>query len=94
MFRTVYGPQGRKINLDGTTKTPIIPVMVGDEDKAQILSDTLFENGIFVQAIKYPVVGKGKARLRVMTSAVHEKEDLDEAIAVFGRVGKNLDIIK
>ena len=93
--REYFVSKMRMLGFDlGTTKTPIVPVMVGEEEKAQILSDTLFENGVFVQAIKYPIVGKGKARLRVILSAAHEKEDLDKAISVFEKVGKSLAIIK
>lgn len=77
----------------GTTKTPIIPVMVGDEEKAQLFSEMLFANGVFAQAIKYPVVAKGKARLRVIISANHEKEDLDEALTIFKTVGNYLAMI-
>ena len=77
----------------GTTKTPITPIIVGDEKKAQQFSKELFENNIFVQAIVYPTVPKGTARLRVMISAIHKKEDLDFALEVFEKIGKNLSII-
>jgi glycine C-acetyltransferase len=77
----------------GTTKTPITPIIVGDEKKAQKFSKELFENNIFVQAIVYPTVPKGTARLRVMISAIHKKEDLDFALEVFEKIGKKLSII-
>lgn len=77
----------------GTTKTPITPIIVGDEKKAQQFSKELFENNIFVQAIVYPTVPKGTARLRVMISAIHKKEDLDFALEVFEKIGKKLSII-
>lgn len=76
----------------GTTKTPITPVIIGDEKKAQQFSKELFENNIFVQAIVYPTVPKGTARLRVMLSAIHTKEDLDFALEVFEKVKKKLGI--
>jgi 2-amino-3-ketobutyrate coenzyme A ligase (EC 2.3.1.29) len=77
----------------GNTKTPITPIIVGDEKKAQQFSKELFENNIFVQAIVYPTVPKGTARLRVMISAIHKKEDLDFALEVFEKIGKKLSII-
>ncbi len=84
----------RKLGFNlGTTKTPITPVIVGDEKKAQQFSKALFENNIFVQAIVYPTVPRGTARLRVMLSAIHTKEDLDFALEVFERIGKDLAII-
>jgi len=61
----------------GTTVTPIIPVIVGDEELAQKMSEDLFEKGVFAQAIKFPMVPKKKARLRFIISAGHSKEDLD-----------------
>ena len=76
----------------GTTKPPITPVIIGDEKKAQQFSKELFENNIFVQAIVYPTVPKGTARLRVMLSAIHTKEDLDFALEVFEKVKKKLGI--
>ena len=76
-----------------TTQTPIIPVMTYDEDKAKELSAALFETGVFAQSIAYPVVPRGQARLRVMVSAAHSKEDLDEALAGFEKAGKELGII-
>lgn len=76
-----------------TTQTPIIPVMTYDEDKAAELSAALFENGVFAQSIAYPVVPKGAARLRVMVSAAHSREDLDKALKGFEKAGKQLGII-
>lgn len=84
----------RKMGFNlGTTKTPITPIIIGDEKKAQQFSRELFENNIYVQAIVYPTVPKGTARLRVMISAIHTKEDLDFALEVFEKIGKKLSII-
>lgn len=78
----------------GTSKTPITPVMVGEEVKATELSKTLFEEeNIFAQAIVYPTVPRGKARIRLQPSAIHSKEDLDYAIDSIERVGKKLKLI-
>ncbi len=78
----------------GTSKTPITPVMVGEEVKATELSKTLFEEeNIFAQAIVYPTVPRGKARIRLQPSAIHSKEDLDYAIDSIERVGNKLKLI-
>jgi glycine C-acetyltransferase len=77
----------------GVTVTPITPVMIGDPGIAQKFSRLLFDGGIFGMAISFPTVPKGKDRIRVMNSATHSKEDLDFAIAVFERVGKETGII-
>lgn len=78
----------------GKTQTPITPVILGDVKIAREFSSKLFEKGIFAQAIGYPTVPIGKARIRVMVHAVHSKEDLDYAIKVFKEIGKELNIIK
>ncbi|MCG8606889.1 aminotransferase class I/II-fold pyridoxal phosphate-dependent enzyme, partial [bacterium] len=77
----------------GVTVTPITPVMIGDAQKAQAFSRTLFENGIFGMAISFPTVPKGKDRIRLMNSATHSKEDLDFALNAFEKVGKELALI-
>jgi len=78
----------------GISKTPITPVIVGEETKATELSKTLFEEeNIFAQAIVYPTVPKGKARIRLQPSAIHSKEDLDYAINSLEKVGKKLKLV-
>ncbi|MCK9471789.1 MAG: glycine C-acetyltransferase [Bacilli bacterium] len=77
----------------GKSETPITPVMVGEEAKTMEFSKKLLENGVFVSAIVFPTVQKGMGRLRCMLSAAHTLEDLDKAIAVFEKVGKELNII-
>jgi glycine C-acetyltransferase len=62
---------------------PIVPVMLGDAVLAQKMSDRLLELGIFAIGFFYPVVPKGKARIRVQISAGHSKNDLDKAVAAF-----------
>ncbi|MBN2539950.1 MAG: glycine C-acetyltransferase [Bacilli bacterium] len=84
-----------KLGFDtGHSETPITPVMIGDEAKTMEFSKALLENGVFVSGIVFPTVAKGKGRLRCMISASHEKTDLDFAIDVFGRVGKEMGLIK
>ncbi len=78
----------------GHSQTPITPVMLYDAKLATEFSKKLFEEGVFAQAIGYPTVPKGKARIRVMISAVHTKEDLDFAIEKFAKVGRELNVIK
>ncbi len=77
----------------GNSQTPITPVMLYDAKLASEFSKRLFEEGVFAQAIGYPTVPKGKARIRVMISAVHTKEDLDFAVEKFEKVGRMLKVI-
>jgi len=77
----------------GHSETPITPVMIGDEAKTMKFSKALLENGVFVSGIVFPTVPKGTGRLRCMISASHTKSDLDFAIKVFGKVGKEQGII-
>ncbi len=77
----------------GKTETPITPVILGEESVASEFSAILLEKGILAQAIKFPTVARGKARIRCMLSAAHRKEDLDFAIETFGQVGKTLGVL-
>ncbi|NMB53756.1 MAG: glycine C-acetyltransferase [Leptolinea sp.] len=78
----------------GVSTTPITPIMLGEAPLAQQFSRTLFENGVFAMALGFPTVPKGKARIRVMISAAHSRDDLDKGLAVFKKVGKELGVIK
>ena len=75
----------------GKTQTPIIPVIVDDPSLAQNFSSLLFDQGVFVPAIvSYPsnnITSTPKARLRIMSSATHSREDLDYALSAFERIG-------
>ena len=77
----------------GHSQTPITPVMLYDAKVSTEFSKKLFEAGVFAQSIGYPTVPKGKARIRVMISASHSKEDLDFALEQFKRVGKDLKVV-
>jgi glycine C-acetyltransferase len=77
----------------GKSETPITPVMLGEAPLAQEFSRRLFEEGVFAMAIGYPTVPRGLARIRVMNSASHSREDLDEGLSIFERVGKELGVI-
>ncbi|MHB8173217.1 MAG: glycine C-acetyltransferase [Nitrospirota bacterium] len=77
----------------GRTKTPITPLIVGDAEKAKKLSVLLFGEDVFAQAITYPTVPQGKARIRCMVSASHSKGDLDFATEKLEKAGMELGII-
>ena len=77
----------------GQSVTPITPLMLGDETLTQRFSRRLFEEGLFATAIAYPTVPLGKARIRMMLSAAHEREHMDEALAIIVRVGRELKVI-
>ncbi len=77
----------------GHSETPIVPVMLGDAPLAQQFSRRLFENGVFAMAIGYPTVAQGMARIRVMNSAAHSLSDIEQALEIFGEVGRELSVI-
>ena len=77
--------------IDG--EAAIVPVMLHDAKLSQDMADKLLEEGIYVIGFFYPVVPKGKARIRVQLSAAHNKEHLDKAIQAFTKVGKELGVI-
>jgi glycine C-acetyltransferase len=77
----------------GHTQTPIVPVMLGEAPLAQQFSKRLFEEGVFAMAIGFPTVPQGKARIRVMNSATHTRDDLDQALGIFAKVGRELGVI-
>jgi len=77
----------------GISQTPITPVIVGEGALAMKLSDRLFEEGVFAQALAFPTVPRGKARVRTIVMATHTQEDLGIALRAFEKVGKELSII-
>jgi len=77
----------------GISQTPITPVIVGEGALAMKLSDKLFEEGVFAQALAFPTVPRGKARVRTIVMATHTQKDLDTALRAFEKVGKELSII-
>lgn len=84
----------RRLGFDtGRTATPITPVMLSEAPLAQEFSRRLFAEGVFAMAIGYPTVPKGKARLRVMISAAHAREDLEKGLEAFAVVGRELGVI-
>ena len=89
-FRTEMKAKGFDIP-DGDAA--IVPVMLYDAPLAQKMAEKLMDEGIYVIGFFYPVVPKGKARIRVQLSAAHTREHLDKAIAAFEKVGKELNVI-
>ena len=77
----------------GSTQTPIVPVMLGDVKLAKQFSARLFENNVFAMALGFPTVPRGQARIRVMNTAAHSREDLDFGLAAFDRVARELGVI-
>ncbi|HYX81395.1 MAG TPA: aminotransferase class I/II-fold pyridoxal phosphate-dependent enzyme, partial [Gemmatimonadales bacterium] len=74
-------------------ETPIIPIIVGETAAAIQMSDALLEEGVFVTGFGYPVVPQGQARVRCQISAAHTRDDLDEAVRAFKKVGRKLNVI-
>lgn len=73
--------------------SPIVPIMLYDASLSQRFADLLLKEGVYAIGFFYPVVPKGKARIRTQISAAHEKHHLDKAIAAFIKVGKELEVI-
>jgi glycine C-acetyltransferase len=72
---------------------PIVPIMLYDANVAQEMATKMLEEGVYVVGFYFPVVPKGKARIRVQLSAAHEQHHLDKAIAAFTKVGKEMGVI-
>lgn len=77
----------------GISKTPITPVMIGDDALTHKFSDELFNEGVFAQGIVFPTVPKGQARIRTIVTAEHSEEELKEALGAFERAAKKLNIL-
>lgn len=78
----------------GISETPITPIFTYDEGKARKMSERLFEEGVYALPIVYPMVAKGKARIRAMVTAEHKREELDFAIEKIEKIGRELELIK
>jgi glycine C-acetyltransferase len=77
----------------GLSESPITPVITGDSARANALSDRLFQEGVFAQAIAFPTVAKDRARVRTIVTATHTREDLQYALDTFASVGRELGLI-
>lgn len=78
----------------GKSETPITPVIIGDEKLTQEFSSKLYEEGVYCKSIVFPTVPLGTGRVRNMPTAAHTKEMLDDALAIYEKVGKELGILK
>jgi len=77
----------------GNSETPITPCIIGEEKLTQQFSKRLYEEGVYAKSIVFPTVPQGTGRVRNMPTAAHTKEMLDQAIAIYEKVGKELNII-
>ncbi|MCM3538136.1 glycine C-acetyltransferase [Priestia endophytica] len=77
----------------GASETPITPCVIGDEEKTQQFSKRLNEEGVYAKSIVFPTVPKGTGRVRNMPTAAHTKEMLDHALAIYKKVGKEMELI-
>jgi glycine C-acetyltransferase len=83
-----------KLGFDtGRTTTPIVPIIIGNVAKAKEFSSRLFQEGVFAMALGFPTVPRGTARIRVMNTAAHTREDLDRGLEIFAQIGRELDVI-
>jgi glycine C-acetyltransferase len=78
----------------GASESPITPVIVGEGALAMKLSDRLFEEGVFAQGLAFPTVARDKARVRTIVTATHTRDELQFALDVFKKVGRELGIIE
>lgn len=77
----------------GHSETPITPVIIGEEKKAQTFSKRLMDEGVYAKAIVFPTVPRGTGRVRNMPTAAHTKEQLDQAIDIYEKIGKELELL-
>ena len=77
----------------GASETPITPCIIGEEKLTQQFSKRLAEEGVYAKSIVFPTVAKGKGRVRNMPTAAHTKEMIDEALVIYEKVGKELNVI-
>lgn len=84
----------RQLGFDvGHSETPITPCIIGDEKATQQFSKKLIEAGVYAKSIVFPTVPRGTGRVRNMPTAAHTKQMLDDALAIYEKVGKELDVI-
>jgi glycine C-acetyltransferase len=84
----------RALGFDlGRTATPITPIMIGDAQRAKAFSAALFHAGVFAQALAFPTVPQGTARLRAMLSALHTRQDLMFALQTLAQVGRDCEVL-
>jgi len=90
-----FQQQLRALGFDtGASQTPITPIMIGDASRAHEFSRQLFEEGVMATGIGYPTVPKGQARVRMIPTAAHTREQLDRALEIIERVGRRMSLIR
>ncbi|MBP0726162.1 aminotransferase class I/II-fold pyridoxal phosphate-dependent enzyme [Bacillus sp. RG28] len=77
----------------GKSETPVPPIIIGEPKKTHEFTDKLLQNDVFAQGIIFPTFAKDLGRVRTIVTAQHTKEELQEALNAFGKVGKELDVI-
>ena len=82
-----------KIGYEINSTTQIIPIIIGSEKSALRFGKFLFDNGVFVQPIRYPTVPKNQARLRISITAWLSKNDIESALSVFDKAAKKFKIV-
>jgi len=87
------GDAGAGFNT-GESETPITPIMLGESKLAQDFAAEIFNEGVFALPIVFPMVAKDKARIRVMVTAAHTQQDLNDALGIFEKVGRKLAVLK
>ncbi len=90
LFRRLMKESGFSVS---DAQHPITPIMLGDEKKALDMAKALFEEGVYVIGFAYPVVPKGKARIRVQISVAHTEGDIKTAVEKFAKVGKTFGVV-
>jgi len=92
---TAYFKKGMaELGFDtGRSATPIVPVMLGEAPLAKEFSRRLFEQGVFAMPLGFPTVPQGQARIRVMNTAAHSRQDVDTGLAAFEAVGRELGVV-
>jgi len=89
-----FREQVQKLGFDtGTSQTPIVPVMMGESGTAKTFSSRLFDEGVFALPIVFPMVARDKARIRTIMNAALTREDLDEALSAFERIGREVGLL-
>jgi 7-keto-8-aminopelargonate synthetase-like enzyme len=84
----------RNLGFDvGKSVTPIIPILIGDDQKTFMFWRALFDNGVFVNPVISPAVAPGRQLLRTSYMATHTDDQLDRVLDIFGKVGKEVGVI-
>lgn len=84
----------RELGFDiGNSVTPVIPIIIGDDDRTILMWKMLFDSGVFVNPVLSPGVPAGRQLLRTSYMATHTNQQLDKVIEIFAKVGKSIGLI-